>query len=265
VNRTFSRLLAIIIAGASLAACARVPRVASDDEWRVRHARGVAERAARSQAMRADGRVQLDGRATGRLPALIAQATLAGDSGFRLRARWLLGAAADVVLRGDSLVVWVPAERIAFALAGAGETLGVGAPGEWVARVIGATWSPPQQAWRAATTSGESHRVAWREAGDSLALEIDAAGEPSRMTLWREGRGVDVRYEQWRESEGVRWPHRVVLADREGWLSCALTLESTSFPARARSEWLELTLPHDARRIGWDELREWLDLLGVGG
>lgn len=215
--------------------------------------------------MRADGRVQLDGRATGRLPALIAQATLAGEDGFRLRARWLLGAAADVVLRGDSLVVWVPAERIAFALAGAGETLGVGASGVWVARLIGATWTPPSAAWRDATAEGEGLRVAWRVGSDSLALSVDAAGEPSAVKLWRDGRGIEAHYAQWRESDGVRWPHRVTLADQEGWLSCALTLESASFPARARPEWLDLKLPSDARRIGWDALREWLDVIGVGG
>lgn len=255
----------VLMAGTVLTGCARVPRLATHEELRVRHARGVAERAARAQAMRADGRVQLDGRATGRLPALIAQATLAGERGFRLRARWLLGAAADVVLRGDSLVVWVPAERLAFALAGAGETLGVGAPGEWVVRVIGATWSPPASAWQDAQREGGELRLAWRESGDSLALTLDAAGEPRLLTAWRDGRGVEVRYDEWRASEGVRWPHRVRLADHEGWLSCVLTFESASFPARAHADWLELRLPQDARRIGWDELREWLDLLGVGG
>ncbi len=259
------RLALVALAALSLTACARVPRLGTPEATRIRHQRGVTERAARLAAVRADGRVQLDGRATGRLPALIAQTTLSGDTGFRLRARWLLGAAADVVLQGDSLVVWVPSERIAFSLAGAGETLGVGGAGAWVARLIGATWSPPAEAWRSATVEEGRWRLAWRLGADSLALELDGAGEPREASWWRDGRGVLARYDDWREAEGVRWPHRVTLADREGWLSCALTLESASFPAQARPEWMDLRLPRDARRIGWDELRLWLDALGVGG
>ena len=257
--------LLLAVAALGLTSCARVPRLGTPEALRAVHQRGVAERAARLGAMRADGRVQVDGRATGRLPALIAQMTLAGDTGFRLRARWLLGAAADVVLQGDSLVVWVPAERIAFSLAGAGETLGVGGAGPWVARVIGATWMPPGSAWRAATREDELLTLTWREGPDSLALVLDGAGEPRAARLSRDGRGVQAVYDDWHAADGVRWPHRVTFSDQDGWLSCALSFESTSFPSRSRPEWMELRLPSDAHRIGWQGLREWLEALGVGG
>lgn len=248
-----------------LGACARVPRLGSPESVRVSHARGVAERTERLAAMRADGRVQIDGRATGRLPALIAQTTLAGDAGFRLRARWLLGAAADVVLRGDSLLVWVPAERLAFSLAGAGETLGVGQAGTWVARALGAAWMPPAEAWRTASAESGVWRLAWRQGADSLSLRVNGEGEPVEAEIRRDGRGVLARYEDWRLAEGVRWPHRVELRDRDGWLSCTLTFDAPSFPAQVRPEWLDLRVPGDARRIHWDELRRWLDDLGLGG
>ncbi len=248
-----------------LTGCARDVRLGEREAVRVQHQRGVTAREARLGAMRADGRVQFDGRATGRLPALIAQTTLAGDDGFRLRARWLLGTAADVVLRGDSLVVWVPAERLAFSLAGAGETLGVGSAGSWVARVLSATWSPPSEAWRSAVQQGELLLLRWQQGTDSLSLTLDAAGEAREARLWRDGSGLSATYGEWRSSEGIRWPHRVTLADLEGWLSCALTLESITFPPRIRPEWLELRLPGDARRIGWEELREWLDVFAGGG
>ena len=261
--RRVALILAVVTLG--LTSCARTPRLGTPEALRVLHQRGVTERASRLRAMRADGRVQVDGRATGRLPALIAQMTLAGDTGFRLRARWLLGAAADVVLQGDSLVVWVPAERIAFSLAGAGETLGVGGAGPWVARVLGATWTPPASAWRSATRDAELLTLRWIEGQDSLSLVIDGAAEPRAARLSRDGRGVSVHYDDWHMADGVRWPHRVIFSDQDGWLSCALTFESTSFPSRPRPEWMELRLPGDARRIGWHGLREWLEALGVGG
>jgi hypothetical protein len=60
----------------------------------------------------------------------------------------------------------------------AGDSLGLGAPAALAARVLGATWAPPAEAWRVASADSAGWRVAWRETADSLVLHVNGEGLP---------------------------------------------------------------------------------------
>ena len=258
--RLCARLAPVFLALA-LASCAPPPRPGS----------AVAEVAARWDAARerretlvgalqADVVVRVDGRATGKLPALSATLSLGAPGRVRLRVSALIGVALDLLVREDSLYAWVPSERLAFRAAV--DSLGSGAPAALAGRVLGATWAPPAAAWRMASSDSVGWRVAWREGADSLVLHVN--GEARALEAWigREGRGVSVRYTDWTRVSGEVFPARWELADDTGWARVRLDLDEARAWPQPDSNWFA---PRRgvARVLGWEDLRAMLERGGV--
>lgn len=249
-----------LLAGTLLGSCALPPRpmpMVDDLAARFRAERTL--RADRVQALTADVLVRVDGRATGRLPGLPATLALAAPDRARLRVSAFFGTAVDVCARGDSLFAWVPSERLALALAGAGETLGIATPVGLLARAVGATWDPPGEAWKAAVAESLGLRLAWREGADSLALLVDRDARPAEVRLAGAAGSVAVRYSGWSRAGGAEWPGWIELRDGTDWARVRIGVEQLRVVERADDAWFALRLPDDARRLGWDELRDWLD------
>lgn len=244
---------------ALLASCAPPPRPAPMvDQLETRYRAERARRAERLSALTADVTVRVDGRATGRLPGLPATLLLAAPDRARLRVLAFFGTAADVCARGDSVFAWVPSERLALALGGAGETLGIAPPTQLLALGIGAAWDPPAAAWRAAVRDSAGLRLAWTERGDSLGMVVDDDGRPDEARLSRDGRSVTVRYAGWTRTGGAEWPDRIELEDGSGWARVRIAVELLRVADRAGEDWFALHVPDDARHLDWDDLREWL-------
>jgi len=247
-------------AGLALASCAPPPRpVPLVDELSSRYSAERFRREAGLQALTADLVVRVDGRATGRLPGLPATLALAAPGRARLRVSALFGTALDVCAQGDSVVAWVPSERTALALAGAGETLGIAPPVDLLARSLGATWNPPPEAWLAASADSLGLGLRWIESGDSLELRLDGEARPAEVRLSGEAGSVFVRYATWTRAGGTEWPGALEIGDGTGWARVRVGIENVRVAERADDGWFALRVPDGARRLDWDGLREWLD------
>lgn len=253
--------LAPVLLALALVSCAPPPRpgtAVGEVEARWETARG--RREALVGALQADVVARVDGRATGKLPALTATLALAAPDRVRFRVSALLGVALDLLVRGDSLYAWVPSERVEFRAAG--DSLGLGSPAAFAARIVGATWAPPAQAWRVASADSAGWRVAWREGADSLVLHVNGEAQPLEAWIGRGGRGVRVRYTDWTRVGGEPFPARWELADDTGWARVRLDLDEAFTSARADSGWFALR--HGAARLlGWEDLRSVLERGGV--
>ncbi len=262
---TFRRralVVAAALAALTLAACTPPPRPGGAlDGLRGRYAAARDRREALLHALTADLVVRVDGRATGRLPALPTTLALAAPGRVRLQASGLIGVALDLLVRRDSLWAWVPSERVAFRAAS--ESLGVGDPAALAGRVLGATWDPPAAAWRAAASDSAGWRLAWREGADSLALVVDADARPREAWLGREGRGVRARYEDWSRVRGEAFPARCELADDTGWARVRVRIDEVTAAEQPDSAWFTPRRRGDVRWLGWDDLKSLLERGGV--
>ncbi len=249
-----SRTLLAVVLLAALAGCARAPRPGRPLE-RVEERYAVARdhREALLGALTGEWLVRADGRGTGRLPTLPAELDLAAPDRARLRVSGLVGVAIDVLVTRDSLFAWIPSQRLAFA--GAGDTLGIGEPAAFVGRVLGATWSPPESAWRAAARDSADWRLAWREGEDSLALRVDRDGLPAEAWVARGGRGVRVRYTEWTHLRGEPFPQRCDLADDTGWAHVRLDATDVRAAESAEESWFTPRRAEGWRTMGWDDLK----------
>jgi hypothetical protein len=253
--------LAAAFLALAVASCAPPPRPGSSvarvaAQWDAARER----REALVGALQADVVLRVDGRATGRLPALTATLALAAPDRVRLRASVLLGVALDLLVTGDSVYAWVPSERVAFRAPS--DSLRLGRPAELAARVLGATWAPPAAAWRVASADSAGWRVAWREGADSLALDVDGDAKPLEAWVGREGRGVRVRYSEWTRVRGEPFPARWELTDDTGWARLRLDLDDARASAQPDSDWF--TPRHGAARmLGWEDLQDMFKRGGV--
>lgn len=245
---------------AVLAGCAhRPPAGGAEDALRIAYGRGRAHRAALLHALDADAVVRVDGRATGRLPAVTASLKLSAPDRVRLFATALPGVSLDLLLAGDSVWAWVPSRRIA--VAAAQESLGIAEPAALVARVLGATWDPPAAAWADAARDTSGARVAWREGADSLLLVVDRDARPRAAWLWRAGHGVSVRYDGWTRVDGEPFPERAELTDDTGWARVRITLDAARALGAPGRDWFA-PRRNAGEPLGWDAVRE---LLGRAG
>jgi hypothetical protein len=242
-------LLALVLA----ASCAPPPRPVTDrDAFATRYAAACSRREALMRAFTSDVVVRLDGRATGRLPALSATIALASPDRARVRAAALVGVAFDLLVTRDSIRAWVPSQRLA--LAAPVESLGLAEPAALAARVLGATWAPPAEAWRAAVADSTSWRVGWREGQDSLALDVDADALPREARLVREHRVIRVRYSSWTRLRGEPFPDRCELADDAGWARVRIDGDELHAEPRPDEGWFE-PRRSPARLVSWGDLR----------
>lgn len=253
--------LAVCAAAALLASCAPPPRPAPIvDDMAAKYTLERDRRETGLRALTADLLVRVDGRATGRLPGLPATLALATPDRARLRVSALFGTALDVCAQGDSLLAWVPSERVALSLAGASETLGIAPPVELFSRAIGATWQPPREAWRQAVSDSLGLRLHWLQGADTLEMRINFDSRPAEVRLSGEQGSVNVRYSgAWTRSGGAEWPDALEVGDGTGWARVRIGVKTVRVAVKANEEWFALRVPADAKRLDWDGLREWLD------
>jgi hypothetical protein len=252
--------LAAVALAALVSSCAPPPRPAPTvDDLAVRYAAERGAREERLKALTASLVVRIDGRATGRLPGLPATLALAAPDRARVRIGALFGTALDVCAQGDSVIAWVPSERLALTLAGAGETLGIAPPVGLLARSVGATWDPPREAWRSASADSLGWHVAWLEGADTLELTVDRDARPAAVRLAGASGFVNVRYGVWSRAGGAEWPGSIELSEGTGWARVRLSVESVAAAERASDDWFALRVPADAQRLDWEGLRSWLD------
>jgi len=208
--------------------------------------------------------LHLSGRATGKLPAVDVQARLATPDRARLQAKWLLGLLLDAAVRGDTLVAWLPSERMGLTLPDLEDSLGVREPARFLGRALAASWQAPSAAWREASADSAGVRLAWTEGDESWQLKLDRAGRPRVLTLEREQRSIQVSYPQWRGAGSGAWPQRIEVSDGAGWVHARLDVEDTHKARRAKSSWFAVALPADAAPLELDDLkRAWQKTKGV--
>ena len=219
-------------------------------------ARRGAERRERSlSALETRLVLRLGGRATGRLPAVSVLARLAAPDRVRLQARWILGLLLDAAVRGDTLLAWVPTERLGVRVPDLADSLGVREPARFLGRALAASWQAPHEAWKAATLDSSGVRLEWREGEESWALVLDRSGRPRKLELARGGRTLSVGYPQWHGAGLAAWPGRIEVRDGAGWVSARLDIEDAHRAKRARSSWFAVTMPADVAPLELDDLR----------
>ncbi len=121
-----------------------------------------------------------------KLPGMEARVLLASPERARIRIASAFGTAADLVLRGDSAVAYIPSRREVVRVDAAGDSLGVRDPARWLVSALTATWDPPADAWSAADRRDSVVRVTWREPGMVRELDIGGSGGSARAA--RRGR-----------------------------------------------------------------------------
>jgi len=224
--------------------------------------RGAERRARRLVALEAQAIVRVDGRATGRLPAVAVSARLASPDRVRIQCRWLLGLLADIAVRGDTLVAWMPSGRLGLHVDDLADTLGVRDPALFFGRALLAAWEPPREAWRAAVADSGGAVLAWTGGDEAWQMHVDREGRPRDVRVERDGRSLTARYDAWRGSGPRAWPAKLELEDGAGWVRLRLELEDLRTPKRPRAHWFALTLPDDARPLTLDDVKRVLSRSG---
>ena len=207
--------------------------------------------------------VRLDGRATGRLPALELRLDLATPDRVRLQFRWLLGVLGEIVTRGDTLVAWVPSERLGLSFAGLDDSLGVHEPARFLAQALTAGWVAPHEAWRAAVVDSAGVLLTWREGdGDAWTMRVDRRARPVEASVSRGDHTLTIRVSAWDGVGGQAHPERIEIADGDGWVRLRLDVDDLHPVRRPRAAAFALALPSDARTLDWGDLTR---LLTLGG
>ena len=252
----FRRLVVgAILAGGFAASCARLP-APGDMESLETTANRTAERRERSLvALESRMVVRLSGRATGKLPAVDVQAKIASPDRARLQAHALLGLLLDAAVRGDTLLAWLPSERLGVRVPDLSDSLGVREPARFLGRALAASWQAPHEAWRGATPDSQGVRLGWRDGDETWTLWVDRAGRPRQIQLVRDGRSLVVRYPQWRGAGDGAWPQRIELADGDGWVNARLDMEDTYHAKKSRPSWFAVSLPEDVTPLELEDLK----------
>ena len=252
----------IVAAGAvaALATGCAAPRPGSLESLESAARTGAHRRERRLAALETRAVLRVDGRATGRLPAVSVTTRLASPDHVRLQARWVLGTLLDAVVHKDTLVAWVPSERLGVRLPGLSDSLGIRDPARFVGRALVAGWQPPDEAWRRARADSLGAELDWREGRESWRLRVDAAGRPSDLTVTRDTHSVRVRYSGWHGAGAAALPARVDVEDGAGWLKLRMDVEESHAFKRPRPTWFRLVLPEDVEPLDLADLRRVLRL-----
>lgn len=221
---------------------------------------GAHRRERRLQALETRSVLRIDGRATGRLPAVTVTTRLAAPDRVRLQARWVLGVLLDAVVASDTLVAWMPSQRLGLRLPGLADTLGIREPARFIGRALVAGWQAPAEAWRRARADSGGVNLDWREGAESWTLRVDAAGRPSALTVARDKREVHVRYSGWHGAGAAALPSRVEVGDGAGWVKVRMDVETTRPLARPKPAWFRMVLPDDVAPLELDDLKRVLSL-----
>jgi hypothetical protein len=195
-----------------------------------------------------------------KLPGVEARVLLASPERARIRVASAFGTAADLVLRGDTAIAYVPSRRQMMRLDTVGDSLGVNDPARWLVAALTATWDPPAEAWGSASRQDSMVRLSWREEGFIRELDIGGSGLPRAARIRSEaGVPLEIRYEGWIGAGGTSWPARGTLAPGDGRWSASWRLERhRPIPAPDPSRF-QLNPPASARRVSLAELRASID------
>jgi len=258
VNRRhfyFVAVAAALLVSLALWSCAPQPRPVPLERLDEAARAGAQAREGWLAALEAQGTVRVDGRATGRLPAVTMSARLASPDRVRLQCRWLLGVLADVAIQGDTLTAWMPSERLGIRIPELSDTLGIRTPALFLGRALTAGWQAPADAWQHARPDSGGAIVEWPEGDERWTLRVARDGRPRDITLARGEHSLTARYRSWHGDGVEAWPERIDVADGSGWLRLAFVLDEVRPQKAARPAWFALDLPDDARRLELDDLR----------
>ena len=249
------RVALLLLAGAMLASCTRLPPPGDLEALETTARRGATKREHSLVALESRMVVRLSGRATGRLPAVDVQTKLASPDRARLQARSILGLMLDAAVRGDTLVAWLPGERLGVRVPDLSDSLGVREPARFLGRALAASWQAPHEAWRAATPDSAGVRLDWREGDEAWTLWLDHKGRPRQLTLEREERSLRVDYPQWRGAGLGAWPQRIELSDADGWVHVRLDIEDTHHARASRPSWFAVSMPDEVTPLELEDLK----------
>jgi len=256
VPHAIARALALaVLAGVVLASCTRLPAPGDLEALETTARRGAEKRESALVALESRMIVRLSGRATGRLPAVNVQAKLASPDRARLQARTILGLLFDAAVRGDTLLAWLPSERLGVRVPDLSDSLGVREPARFFGRALAASWLAPSEAWRTATPDSAGVRLAWREEDEAWTLWLDRMGRPRQLELERDERSLHVAYPQWRGAGLGAWPQRIELADGDGWVHVRVDMEGTHHAKASRPSWFAVSIPQEVTPLELEDLR----------
>jgi hypothetical protein len=258
-------LACVLLATLLVGSCAPARRGVAPLDLRDLATRYEAQRAGREErlaAVRLEATGWIDGAAVGRLPAVQLELALVAPDRVRARVASLFGTALDLLVRGDSLVAYVPPRRMAVEVGALEDSLGIREPGRWACRALAATWAPREARWQAGST--DSLRQAfWVENGDSLDLEVASRALPEALTIRSAtGRTLVIRYPGWQWSESTAWPSRIEIEDAAAGVEVALRIDRIHFEREPDPRWLALAVPSSAERLDWRTLKEILARMG---
>ncbi len=260
--RALRRLIPLLLAAAA-ASCAPhrlAPPALDMGATAARFAISLARREALGAAVDAEVSAWVKGEAVGDLPGMHATLALSAPDAFRLRVESLFGVALDLGAHGDTLVAYVPAQRLGLTLDAVSDTLGVRAPGALGYRVLSAGFTPPPDAFQAAAMSDSLLAVSWEEGGDSLRLEVGSNGLPRRACIETPGRSrVVANYRAWSAVDGVAWPSLVEVEDGAGKLRLTLRMTRVWRNLRPVPGRLVVRIPDGANRLEWSGVRRALE------
>ena len=254
-----SRQQALAVAsllGLLLSSCAPPPRPGELTSFAARYQGERARREQRLESAELEMVVRLDGRATGRLPALLVSGTIAAPKRLRLRAGWMLGTALDLVAIEDSARAWLPTEHAVIEVGGLAELLHQAQPVSLMVRALAASWDPPTSAWLEASLESTQVHLGWRQGADSLSMRLDGASRPLELRIQSSGRTMSIQYAGWRTLNGVDWPTRMELTDGDGWLRLRTELQALHSNRRLADDAFLLPSPPDAERLNWQQVRD---------
>ncbi|MEY4070256.1 MAG: hypothetical protein RL721_870 [Candidatus Eisenbacteria bacterium] len=260
--RAVRTLMLVVAAACALASCApRPPRGLETLEQAAR--RGAEARERRWASCEAVGALRLDGRATGRTPALMMGLRAAAPDRVRVRVQWALGVLGEVAVRGDTLVAWLPTQRLGVRFGGLADSLGVHDPAAFLVRSLAAAWVAPREAWRDAVADSAGVSLAWREGdGDAWTMRVDLRGRPVEARVQRADHVIMLRISEWRGAGDDAHPTRLEIADGDGWVRLRLDLDDLVPRPRPRAQDFALELPAGVRPLEWSDLRA---LFALGG
>ena len=252
-----------LLLGTALASCAphRVAPPALDAQSVPKRYRAeLAARAAIAGRVDADASAWVRGDTLGSLPGVHARLAVGAPHAFRVRVESAFGVALDCAAWGESLACFVPSRRMGVALDATADRLGLSAPGALGARLLAATWDPPDAAWARASFEDSLLVVRWEEGGDSLALAVGAGGQPRRVEFRGSGgASVEARYRAWGFVDRTPWPVQVELEDRAARVALTLKLSRVVRNDRPAPGRLTVRVPPDAARLAWPGIRQALE------
>src|SRR5262249_9225831 len=131
------------------------------DERRARFLGALAARESRGASAELDVSAWVRASDWRDLPGVRARLLVSAPDAFRIRVESTFGTALDLSARGDTLVAYVPHDRLGMELDSAADSLGIADPGILGFRLWTARWHPPDEAWNRAEIADSVLVMRW--------------------------------------------------------------------------------------------------------